>query len=88
MDNLTPGLRQIGRSGIGDSGVGERQDERDRRTERANLPPAAGAFSVAALAGQFGPGPSDGLDSASFAIAAGVDRAWEALRRASSGDGG
>lgn len=88
LDDLTPALRKIGRSGIGDSGFDECQHERDRRTERANLPPTAGAFTVAALAGQFGPGPSDGLDSASFAIAAGVDRAWEALRRASSGDGG
>jgi hypothetical protein len=40
-----------------------------------------GAFSVEALAGRFGPGPADGIDTAAHAIGLSVDRAWNALRR-------
>jgi hypothetical protein len=44
---------------------------------------SAGAFSLGALAGVFGPGLSDGLDGANKVINAGVDEVWRALHRSS-----
>jgi hypothetical protein len=42
-------------------------------------------FSAAELAGSFGPGPDDDLDTAFFALTADVDRAWSNLDRNSGG---
>jgi hypothetical protein len=47
---------------------------------------AAGAFALTALVGGFGPGTSDGLESANRVIGAAVDWAWLLLRRGHGGE--
>ena len=47
---------------------------------------AVSAFGLSALLGAFGPGTSDGLESANKVISAGVDQAWLVLRRSHGGE--
>lgn len=54
-------------------------------SEQGRIPFGVNPFGVAALAGAFGPGSTDGLDAAFYAIAEDVDRAWKAVLGSSGG---
>lgn len=57
-----------------------------RSRDRSVATSAAGAFALTSLLGVFGPGTSDGLESASRVISARVDEAWRLLHVGRGGE--